>query len=504
MQNKSDMLVKLSGLLILLLGSVIALGFRYRINANTLLSIFRQQPLCKNCNVILVSIDTLSANHLPCYGYGRNTSPNLCAFAERNVLFRNTYSNAVWTLPGHASIFTGLYPSRHGVINYPDNLSRKISALPETLQSAGYETIFVMPNNDRALPIDKVYNRGIDKLYNSRGTPESPWLPALRDLEANIASRKKTFLFLHSYRVHAPYLIEDEPKLYTTDFVPDLPLKKSQLDESSASYYEYLVKKLTEKISNREDPNFEKDYRAVISLIKKYKADPEQLKKALQSYNFEWDYGFEFNYLSRLDINNPRHIEYIKALYDQTINILDASQIAELLTFFDKKEIRDSTVLIITADHGEEFMEHGSITHETIYDSNLSIPLILYIPGLKTPKEVTTPVQSVDIAPTILDILGIPPLPEYQGESLIPLTLGKSFDERLLVSDGYKNETRALRKNNWKLLLFRQTDGSYLPYELYDTNTDPNERINILFSHSDVAQRMLTEYRLTLSQEIAK
>src|SRR3989344_4435924 len=73
---------------------------------------------CKDCNVILVLLDTLGTNHLPCYGYERDTAPILCAFAKENVMFQNAYSNATWTLPSHVSAFTGLYPETHNVIQF--------------------------------------------------------------------------------------------------------------------------------------------------------------------------------------------------------------------------------------------------------------------------------------------------------------------------------------------------------------------------------------------------
>ena len=79
---------------------------------------FFNKPICDHCNVILISLDTLGANHLPCYGYERNTSPNLCNFAKENVFFTNAFSNASWTLPSHFSIFTSLYPNHHNMINY--------------------------------------------------------------------------------------------------------------------------------------------------------------------------------------------------------------------------------------------------------------------------------------------------------------------------------------------------------------------------------------------------
>ena len=107
--NRLPLQIFLCGLAFLFILLVSLLG-----NMNRLVSFF-DKPLCKNCNIILVSLDTLSANHLPCYGYARNTAPNLCTFAENNILFKNAFAKFTRTLPSNVSIFTGQFPSTHGV-----------------------------------------------------------------------------------------------------------------------------------------------------------------------------------------------------------------------------------------------------------------------------------------------------------------------------------------------------------------------------------------------------
>ena len=126
----------------------------------------KQNPLCKDCNIVWISLDTLSAKHLPCYGYPRNTAPNLCKFAQENIRFANAYSNSFWTLPSSVSEFTGLYPETHKVITYNDVLNGNTPFLPQILQKNGYTTLFGVPLENPAIPVKNALNRGIDKYLN--------------------------------------------------------------------------------------------------------------------------------------------------------------------------------------------------------------------------------------------------------------------------------------------------------------------------------------------------
>ena len=201
-------------------------------------------------------------------------------------------------------------------------------------------------------------------------------------------------------------------------------------------------------------------------------------------------------YNMNFDIHNPRDVAYLRALYDQRINEMDQSEITNVLQFLSSNEyIKKSTIVIFTADHGEEFMEHGAIEHETIYDSNLHIPLIFYIPGNQRPKQIATPVQLTDLAPTILDMLGISYTNEFQGSSLVGEIEGKQLPDRLLISDGNWLKTLSIRNKQWKLLINRNIDSTLTPYELYDIQKDPNEKENVLFSHLDIAKDFISRYQ---------
>ena len=101
---------------------------------------FEQNPTCPDCSVILISIDTLRADHLGVYGYERNTSPHIDEFARNAIVFENAYAQAPWTLSSHMSMLTGLYPSKHGVINQSLKLSNSTMTLADVLHKQGYTT----------------------------------------------------------------------------------------------------------------------------------------------------------------------------------------------------------------------------------------------------------------------------------------------------------------------------------------------------------------------------
>ncbi len=456
-------------------------------------------PLCKNCNVILVSLDTLSANHLPCYGYDRNTSPFLCAFAKQNIMFSHAYANGTYTLPSHVSMFTGLNSNIHRVYSVEHHsLSKNIPFLPEILQKNGYTTLFVLPPADINLPLDTVYNRGISKIYFEG---PSSWNTALQDFAANVTQEKKTFLFLHTYAVHHPYLIGNKPTLYTTDENPNIPLTEEEYNSTSKALYQELYKVLQNELAKGVSHALTAVYKEMLSVIVKNNYDPQVLDPLFMRFNENYDkyvgtFVQNIKYNSTYDIHNQRDIDYLRALYDQRIHDLDQDEITKVLRFLSSNErIKNSTIVIFTADHGEEFMEHGNVYHVTVYDSNLHIPLIFYIPGNTKPEQISTPVQLTDLSPTILDMLGITYKNEFQGSSLVGEIRGKPLPDRLIVSDGGNLDTMVIRNKQWKLHAKRNPDSTFTPYALYDIQKDPNEKQNVLFSHLDIAKDFLSRYQ---------
>lgn len=456
-------------------------------------SIASRAPVCKNCNVIILSLDTVGANHLPCYGYARNTAPNLCAFADKNILFKNAYANATWTLPSDVSMFTSLYPRYHGIRAFADynlRLPETMPILPEILREAGYRTIFGVPLNDRAFPIKDIYYKGITDVVSVGTGLEEDLGAALNAFFASASKGQKTFLFLHSYQAHGPYIPKGKERLFTHEIIPNIPTTWNEMyDNFSQDFYEYLIDELSKTIGK---PNATID-QAFFERLKNARTLSEARKIAYSRAGDLESYYTEYYYFAKINLRDPKQVEYIKALYDQKIFELDSWIGGVLTPFLNNPAIKNNTIVVITAEHGEEFMEHGRISHVTLYDSNVKIPLILAVPGLRA-RSVSTPVQMADITPTILDLVGIPSARNrFQGVSLAAPITGTVLSDRLLFADDHDIVTA--RSAQWKLFMKRDAAG-FVPYELYDMVRDPAETQNVLASHLDVAKQLSRQSEL--------
>jgi len=468
-----------------------------------------QKPLCKDCHVLLISLDTLGAKHLPCYGYDRDTAPNLCAFAKENIFFEKAYAHSNDTLLSHVSIFTGLYPSNHQVlVPNADALSRNIPFLPEILQHHGYETVFYMPPNDDYLPIDLVYNRGITEINTDGYDSENYFDKAWKQLADNNKAGKKTFLFFHTYYVHDPYFIEDRPKLYTSEIFLDIPLKVKDVfyPHFTKAFYEFFVQELEIAMKQRQFGFRTESMKNVFNAIKDKPFDEAEIafEKALESENISKDYFtsfyYTFFYFYRLDKEDFSQVEYLKSLYDQKIHELDETLLAKVIQAVNSSSFKDKLVVIITADHGEAFMEHGSLSHSTLHEEILKVPLIMYMPG-KQAITVKDPVQSVDLFPTVLDFLGISSTYALDGVSLLPFlnsyTIFRENRNRLIIIDDKNKggtQQKVFLKIPWKVFSLKEGD-NYIPYELFNIENDPDEKNNVLTSNMNIATDIIQSYK---------
>ncbi|MFO8073128.1 MAG: sulfatase [Polyangia bacterium] len=159
---------------------------------------------CSGCNVILISIDTLRADHLGCYGYPRETSPNIDRLARESLVFDDAISQSSWTTPAHASIFSGLTPDRHGLVYFrdPGRLDDELVTMPETLAEAGYRTVGFTGGG--YVSGDFGLGQGFE-VYESRSRRFAPNLAAARAWLEEWDAEEPFFMFLHGYDVHRPY-----------------------------------------------------------------------------------------------------------------------------------------------------------------------------------------------------------------------------------------------------------------------------------------------------------
>lgn len=455
----------------------------------------KSKPSCKDCNIILISVDTLGASHLPCYGYTRNTSPNLCKFGQENIFVADMSANSTYTLPSHVSIFTGLYPHEHKV-NIPnvDKLDRNIPFLPEELSKNGYKTYFCMSTVDPQLPIYKVYNRGIDKIYED-------WDMCLKKLRMNNENNKKTFIFLHTYRVHSPYLVGDKNNYLsklTTKKIPSIPetYEDFMAMKYEDGFFNYFIKKLEEDLhdgfwgTDRKTVDY---YTNLLTTAKKsitrddrYSLlDDEKSKSAIFDYLYAY-YSYKANLLPKSQVAR------LSDMYDLAIMELDMF-LGNMFGELRKTKLWDNTVIAVTSDHGEEFMEHERVVGHgaNLYNTTMKVPFVMHVPNTYK-KRITMPAESVDIFPTLLDIVGI--------HNELPLSGSTIFDFKSKTQKGdlFYNEydVRSIRDNDWKLIIRKSKANTRS--ELYNLSLDPYERNNRIFENEDKA-KMLQKYLMKIN-----
>jgi len=361
-----------------------------------------------------------------------------------------------------------------------DPLDRKYLTLPQIFQTNGYQTLYHGILNQDHLPL----NRGIERGFNylEGDSTIDTWDKAYARI-LNFADNKKPFFaFLHTYAVHAPYLTEHtkHPFFHNLEF-PNISLTNNEFRNFSPEFLKYAANLILNKNnllinSNSED----KDYVLASQVLNQTNfADALRLfnqitdaTKARCMVQWYWD---------KIDRNDPRQIEYVKALYDEKILQLDQN-LKKLFTLLKNPKLKDNTIVIITSDHGEEFMEHGHFDHGSdLYATQTRIPLIIHVPGVAA-KKITQMTQSIDIYPTVLALAGLRPNSRIEGLNLLDVIKGKKKSQanKFLLSEfmGMKG----IQMGKWRYYI----DSKNNTEELYDLSTDPTEQVNVLSNEPGV------------------
>ena len=346
---------------------------------------------------ILISIDTLRADHLGCYGYRRPTSPFLDSLARRATLFEEAYAQYPSTLVSHMSMFTGLYPQEHGVLPPSAVLSPAIETLPEVFQRHGFRTggfteggfvsgrfgfrrgfdVFVGRDRHRNRLVDATFRRGLEFV-------------------ASLKPDDRFFLFLHTYAVHTPYDAPEEyQRLFWAGEPPDGAIPASGPD---------LV---------RQNMTGERPPRPVI--------------------------------------------DWLGALYDAGIRQTD-EVMQRFFADLERLGLANQVTVIVTADHGEEFMEHGLFNHTQLYRETLHVPLLVLHPDQRSAVRLGGIVQLIDLAPTLYELARVHPRRRPSGASFARLLgrpaaplPGTAWSE---AQDGMRAVYRGERRQLQSLLLF--------------------------------------------------
>ncbi len=382
-------------------------------------------------HIVLIVVDCLRPDHLGCYGYARETSPNMDDLARNGLVFQNAFSSAPWTKPAVASIFTSLYPNQHGVVNSSDALPTAALTLAEILKNRGYQTYFGNGGSPY-LSQHFMFTQGFDS-YISRNRA-----PALTEAFLNQLDNgqdRRFFAYLHYMDLHLPYYQNKYNGLFSKNLDSQF-LRPGHMDQ-------LLVRTLSAE-----------------------------------------------NSLSEKD----KH--YLEAVYDGQIRCVDEA-LKKLTAGLKEKNLLKNTVIIISADHGEEFWEHGNFEHgHSLYNELLHVPLIAAGTGVK-PAKIDTPVGLVDLLPTILELAHIPTkkfAAAFQGKNLFGTARHPVFASATLYGD----EKHCIIKDEKKLIFNTGNKGEKKPligcksqekFEVYDLHGDPFEKYNL---------------SLKMSQELAK
>lgn len=434
-------------------------------------------PVCKSCNVILITLDVLGSNHLPCYGYKKNTSPTLCAFAGKNIQFTRSYSNASWTLPSMFSIFTSQYPKHHQMESGSEKygLNTETPTLSEVLKANVYQTIYVGPTDNKALPFSKGINRGFDEVINYHNLDS--WQKGYEKLANNRQKGKKSFLYLYSYILHSPY----GPELYEEEDLKSplsgsLPLTWKEITVFTPEFYSYLL-------TQTEDPQLTQLIKNASSFDEAHDLFESTIEQSHKYILFN-DY-----YESRIK-SDTTHLQYIRALYDEEIARTD-EHLNKLFTFIAREKLQEDTIIIITSPHGEEFMEHGNLGHKSDNLKNVitAVPLIIHIPGIGQ-RQIDKLTQGIDIYPTILGLLGIGKPTTVEGIDLTGMIVDKYKRESsdYVIANGYNVDS--ISSTQWKLYV-HYGRGKADTYELFNYELDPGENKNVADKNRQVVSLLL-------------
>jgi arylsulfatase A-like enzyme len=426
----------------------------------------------KDYNLIIILIDALRADHLGCYGYHRNTSPFIDSLAKGGMVFGRAMSNSSYTRESVSVLFSGRLPSSGGSGGWNGRPSKKIKNIGILFREAGYKTALLSNSIQVKHPDFKVGFDHAEILSSRWGVSRGG--PKLTNRALAFAKKnrdQKFMMYLHYLDPHGPYEPPSEYYLRFSQSTYPHPL----------SLYKYVRKNCAALIKDGFGPG-------------------------------------------------EARFDDLVLRYDAEIALVDHS--VELL-FQTLKELnlQRNTLVLITADHGEEFLEHDFVEHAwTLYNESLHIPLILWAPGVVTPQRIDSPVSIVDILPTLLRLMGIPherndfdgtPLFRFKENGFYFSPPEKPFIAELLVQ--HRNLIRAVIKDNWKYIAAqrwlapaqrpevlpprtqeiernkeRHLDiwGPIVHQELYDLSTDPGEKR--LLPQSEKGRELkeiLTQYR---------
>jgi arylsulfatase A-like enzyme len=407
-------------------------------------------------NVLLVVMDAVRADHLSCYGYHRQTSPNLDRFSEESTLYEDCITAAPWTLPSMASIFTGQFPRDHGVHSENLKLSGGKPTLASILGKNGYRTVGF--SNNAWLGDVSGLNSGFHEFFEVwRGLGESEpddgaeitneWISDWLDSSAE--QSLPFFMFILYFEPHFPYA---PPPPFNTQFL------------------------------SRDADNSQ------VQSIRRWK-HPREVGYVLKAPGMEV---------------SPEEFRILTTQYDGEIAYLD-TQLGVLFEMLRSRGLLDNTLVIVTSDHGEHLGEHEFMDHKmTVYEEVIRVPLIVRYPdGAASGQRISGQVQNTDVFQTILSLAGVEGSPK-KARSL-PTVSGKGheytfteFARPSIFLDVMKTSFPGVDRSRFdRPLKVVRSDAHKLIWasdgrnEFYNLKDDPSELKNLYDPEAEEVQEFL-------------
>ena len=386
-------------------------------------------------NVILLTIDALRKDRLGCYGNTKGLTPFLDTLQDKCLLFTKAQAIGPYTQASFPGILTSSYYLDYG---HEDELSLQKTLISEPLQEAGIVTVAFHSNLYMSDLVG--WNRGWDVFYDSMEDEVDPKIPFIRGPEMNqkignwLPSYVKTesrpfFAWLHFMDVHEPYAPE---RKYVELVEPSLSLTQEEM------------------------------YRL-----------------------------FE-NILLKRDVSDRSKVELLSRLYDIHIREVDM-YVEEFFRSLERLDVLKNSVIFITSDHGDEFAEHGGLSHDDkMYSELIDIPLLIFDPSRDESEVCDRLVSNIDIPPTILSVFGLEPEDTFQGHSLLPI---ESYPDKGCYGEALFHEAGKGEDVNRDIYYYREDDLKVIyianldAWEMYDLEKDPRELENII-NTSPEAERL--------------
>ncbi len=388
-------------------------------------------------NVLFVVVDTLRADHLPAYGYEQGSTPNLDAFADDAIRFRMPFANASWTRPSFASILTGRLPSNHGVMAKSDALPEELTTLPEAMRDHGYST--------RGL----VTNYNIAPYYNfQQGFDQYQYLEPNFVLGADDSAAKLLLVQVLKRvveKIDVARGVVEAGHAYQDAEVVNAEITSWLDEEDGQRPFFYFVGYM-----DPHDPYYIHPYNGTgYSRAANQRPDPSEADRLRELYNGEityWD-----------------------------------SQFGALIEDLKRRGLYDDMTIVVTADHGEEFCEHGGFWHgTTLYDEQIRVPLFVKLPeNRRGGTSVGHWVQSIDLMPSVLRLAGAEVPEGIQGGDIF-----RGSDVVYAEESHEGNVLEAVRErrgtDEWKMITANANNPRGLePVEVYRVDNDPSETQNL-------------------------